>query len=260
MSRASHRPQADAARRPSPEGDDETSGGPALRRDRPGAAQDDPPHAALDADLSQRLRQALTDALSDAPDALDEAAGAPPALAVERAAAAIGPMQLASAHPGGARERRQAQAMYERCLTHYRRVMRARDAARRTDDAAAAAACFVAANLEALHDVHATPQMLARLERQLGGVMRRSSAWAAARLHDRQSYVEQLAILAVLVGEMAGLAALQGPAAVANVQRAARGYLQRFLGLNPDHLTLGDDGLGFRARAADARAPLASAA
>ena len=113
---------------------------------------------------------------------------------------------------------------------------------------------FVAANLRALHGVDVTPQALLRLERQLAGVARLSSAWDTAPARERQFYFEQMAILAVLIAESAAQALMQGPAARANVQRAARGYVQRLLGLEPDHLTLDADGLALRAQPVPAEA------
>jgi hypothetical protein len=85
--------------------------------------------------------------------------------------------------------------------------------------------------------------MLLQLERQLSGVTLRSSAWDEASARERQNYFEQMAILAVLIDASSAQAVHQGPAAVANVRRAARGYLQQLLGLNADELRLGACGL-----------------
>jgi hypothetical protein len=166
------------------------------------------------------------------------------ALTVEAARVSMAPGKLAAAHPAAARA--EARALYERCLAHYRTQVRAGQADAGMDDVGAAVAHFVAANIRALQGVTVTPQMLLQLERQLGGVVRVSSAWATASARERQIYFEQMAILAVLIGESAAQAVLQGPAALANVQRAARGYLQQLLGLNADHLTLDDHGLALR--------------
>lgn len=191
--------------------------------------------------LSQRLRQAIGAALwGDDPDA------AAPPLLVERAAAPIAPERLAGAHPGGAAAQAQARGLYERCLGHYRSVVRAHESALAFDDVGAAAARFVAVNLRALRGIAASPVMLQRLENQLGHAMRRSASWSRAPLGERQACFEQFALLAVLVDESSRQAQEQGPAAIANLRRAARGYLQQLLGLDPDRLGLDAGGLSLR--------------
>jgi hypothetical protein len=194
-------------------------------------------------DMSHLLRQAVTQALArlQLQGETDRAA-----LMVERATSPVAPARLASFHPGGPAAQARARELYQRCLRHYREVVRAHEASLGVDDVGAAVALFVAANVGALRDVPATPAMLLQLERQLGGVARHSSAWASASTYERQMYFEQMAILAVLIGESAAQARHQGPAARANVQRAARGYLHRLLGLDPDQLTLDANGLSLR--------------
>jgi len=209
---------------------------------RPSDAADERAHAALVADLSRLVRQVLFDAvvhIGGGDDGTDE-----PALTVERAHEPVAPARLAAAHPNPARA--EARALYERCLAHYRQVLRAEQADAGVDDVGAAVAHFVAANMQALHGMAVTAPMLLRLERQLSGVARLSSAWTTASARDRQLYFEKMAILAVLVGESSAQAVLQGPAAVSNVRRAARGYLRELLGLDPQQLTLGTDGLRMR--------------
>jgi uncharacterized protein DUF6683 len=206
------------------------------------------PPAELIEDMARQVRQALADALLHLN--LQGEADAT-ALTVERAACPVAPARLARAHPGGAAAQAQARELYERCLDHYRKVVRAHDAALPVDDVGAAVAYFVAANLQALHGIAATPAMLLQLERQLGGVAQRSAAWASAPACERQAYFEQMALLGVLVSESSRQAAAQGPAAIANVHRAARGYLQQLLGLNPDQLTLDAAGLTLRGARVD---------
>lgn len=215
-------------------------------RDRqPAKAHNDRRHAVLMAAVSQQVRQTLfTSVLGGLDDAA--APGDRSALTIPRALASVGPAQLASRHPGSAAARQQARALYERCLVHYRAVLRPADAALNTDDVGAAVAAFVAANIEALHGIHATPEMLLRLECQLGAVVRASSGWDTADAYERQAYFEQMAVIAVLVSESSKQAEAQGPAAVANLKRAARGYLTELLGLEPDALTLGPGGLALR--------------
>ena len=185
------------------------------------------PSPAFVEDLSRRLRQATFDAVLGSAAVADDSA----ALTVPRAAEPLGPARLAQAQPVG---------------PHYREAVRPQDAAGGFDDAGAAAAHFVAANLMALEGERPTAATLLQLERQLRRVVLASLARDGSPATERQAYVEKLALLAVLVGESAAQAPAQGPAAVANVQRAARGYLQQFLGLNPDVLTLGPKGLMLR--------------
>ena len=167
----------------------------------------------------------------------------PAAMTVERARVPIAPVLMARSHPGGPYARQQAHALYERCLSHYRELVCAEDGDGGCDDVGAAAARFVAANIGALQGVHATAPMLSQLARQLGAIVRLSPAWAAASARDRQAYVERLAIVSVLVSECSAAAVVQGPVAIGSVRHAARGYLQQLLGLKPELLTLGPDGL-----------------
>ena len=204
--------------------------------------------AAFAAAMAQQVRQTVLDAILQIDGAT--AAADRPALTVARAAQPIAPARLASAHPGDGVGREAACRLYERCLAHYRQVVRPQDEARGVDDVGAAVAAFVAANLGALHGTPVTPHMLLRVERQLGGIARLSSDWAHAPAIERQAYFEQMAVLAVLVGESSAQAASQGAAARANVRRAARGYMQQLLGLDPDHLVLGPDGIAARSPSA----------
>jgi hypothetical protein len=200
--------------------------------------------AALGVTMAAEVRRLMLDALVRI--GADEEPADRAALTVKAAKRPIAPARLANDHPPGA-ARTQARELYERCLAHYRTVVRVQDLASGVDDVGAAVAAFVAANLSALHGAPVTPEILLRLERQLSGVVRVGSAWDGAPARERQAYFEQMALLAVLVSECAKQAPLQGPAAVANVQLAARGYLQQLIGLNPDHLTLGPTGLVPRA-------------
>lgn len=200
------------------------------------------PASARVQDLSHTVRQALFDALLQASPADDDQ----PALTVERAARPIAPERLARHQPGGAAARAEAQALYERCLAHYREAVRPQDAARGVDDVGAAVALFVAANLQALHGEAVTPAMLLTLEQQLGGRLQRSPGWRGAPARERQAYFEQVALLGVLVHESHRQALEQGPAAIANLRGAAYGYLQQMLGVNPLWLMLDAQGLHLR--------------
>jgi len=212
--------------------------------------------AAAATEFTRRLRESLARTLLNAGDATD--ADASP-LTVPRAWAPLGPAQLASAHPGSAVDRLTVRALYERCLLHYRTAVRADDSARGLDDVGAALARFVAANVEALHGTHATRSMLRRLEGQLVGIVRRSPAWSIADVQDRQAFFEQVALLSVLVADCTAQAHLQGQAAIENLQRAAGGYLRQLIGLDPEWLTLGPEGLALRSDPVPEPTPRAAA-
>jgi hypothetical protein len=204
--------------------------------------------------LQQHVRQAMLGA------ALDRAAhdddGSP--MTVTRAAEPLGPTRLAGVHPPGA-ARDEARALYAGCLRHYRETVGAQDldsgvADAAIDDAGAAVAHFVAANLFALGSPRATPEMLVHLQRQLLPAARLSSNWVSASTTERQMFFEQVALLAVLIDGMAQHAASQDAAAQTKVRDAARLYLRQFLGLNPDALTLDAQGLALREPARARRA------
>ena len=199
------------------------------------------PSPAFVENLSRRLRQATFDAVIGTSAVADDSA----ALTVPCAAEPLGPARLAQAQAAGA-ARTEAEALYRRCLDHYRKAVRPQDAAAGFDDAGAAAANFVAANLMALSGERPARATLLALERQLRRVMQAALSRPGLPAADVQAHVEQLALLAVLVAEAAVQAPAQGQAAVDNVQRAARSYLQQLLGLNPDALTLGPKGLALR--------------
>ncbi len=174
---------------------------------------------------------------------LDDARDDMPALTIQRASRPLAPAMLAASHPGDAGARAEMRAMYERCLAYYRQKADAEPGNPGVDDLGAAAACFVAANLAALREVDWTMPALLKLERQLARLLRSSTGWALLPARERQVLFEKLAILAVLVRETSVHAASQGPEAVDNVRRAARGYLVELLGLDPDHIQVGTDGL-----------------
>lgn len=211
-----------------------------------------PRSEAVDAELaqavSQCVQQAVLQGIVGAGAAADRVA-----LVIARATVPLAAVALARSHPGGSRVRQQMQAIYERCLAHYRDAVRPQDAARGIDDVGAAVAHFVAANLHVLHGSAVTPQVLAKLELQLAGVVRLTSAWASATARERQLYFEKMALLSVFVGESFAQALSQGEAAVENVRRAARAYLRELLGIDPDALTLGADGLAVRVVADERR-------
>lgn len=195
-----------------------------------------PDSTAFAKDFAKRLSEALGQALAGFGDGSEDL----PALTIERAAKPTAPATLARSHPGGPKSRRDAEALYLRCLTYYRNKVQQ---GLPTDDVGAAAAYFVLANLAALQDLQVNEAQLALVERQMRQVIGRHDAWAQADAKEQQSLFEQFAVLGVLVGESQAEARKQGPAAIANVRRAARGYIVQLLGLNPDALRLTDQGL-----------------
>ncbi len=169
-----------------------------------------------------------------------------PRLIVERAATPTAPARFAATHRGPQAERKQLRAMYEQCLAAYRTTARPDDAARNIDDAGAALAFFVAANLSALHDVPVSQMMLDRIERQLAGLARALSNWDHATLAQRQFYFEQMAMLGAFIAGRAAKAKEGGAAARAEVRKAARSYLQHTLSIDADRITLSPQGLALR--------------
>lgn len=163
--------------------------------------------------------------------------GAVPPLMQPPAAHPIAPALLARHHPQP-KARPAMQALYQRCLAHYRQHLQHGAA---QDDAGLAAACFVLANLAAVRGLRPDGDDLLRVERQLRGHI--APAWLSAPLAARQSACEQFAVIGVLVGESAAQARSQGAAAQAAVQQAARGYLAQGLGLDVGRLHLGAHGL-----------------
>lgn len=205
---------------------------------------------------SQKNEAALTQALTEAiQKAITQAVFGPagagqadfPALVVARARTPMAPMRLAASQPGDVKARAQASAVYHRCLEAYRKGVRPQDNELGVDDAGAAVAFFVAANLEALHGVKASPEVLLGVERQLIRIVRASWRWEDISVAERQFLFEQMAVLGVFVAGLWERAPTQGQAAIANVRAIARRYLQQFLGLNPDMLALDENGLSVRA-------------
>ena len=196
---------------------------------------------ALARNMARALRQP-TDVPADAD--LGDPLRQPPALKPSA------PALLAQSH-AAPQARRNAQALYRRCLVAYRqRVQQAGEA----DDAGLAAAYFVLANLNALHDLRPGRSELAQVERQMRHWL--GASWRGAPLADRQSGFEQLAVLGTLMTESAFEARRQSTtapaasaAALAHVQQAARAYLVQF-GLSPQRLRLSDTGLVLEAVAA----------
>ncbi len=194
--------------------------------------------------ITRELARLVQDEAGQALDAAAQSDEASPPLAVRAAAAASAPGRLASAQGAPPRLRRESQALYLRCLRHYRATIQPRATGLRgEDDLGAAAAFFVLANLAALHGREPDESVLPALGAQFTRLIRSTDAWPRAALGERQSLFEQLALLGVLVNESRVQAHGQGPAALANLQRAARAYLWQFPGLDPDRLVLTPRGL-----------------
>ncbi len=199
----------------------------------------------LETTLRRRLAQALQSAIWPAAANADA-----PALTIAPAAKPRAPAKLAAAHGGTAQARTQARQIYERCLAMYRTKLRPDDKA---DDLGAAVAFFVLVNYLALHRRHfddraglidAEPAALVgRIARQLQHLLSGATGWDSASAADKQTTFEQFAILGVYVAEASALAARQGSAAVEHVREAAARYLQELLGVAPEHLRIGAQGL-----------------
>lgn len=191
-------------------------------------------------ELMRVMRQALARTLREAAQA-ERGSIAP--LMVKPAVRASGPSMLAAAHPS-AKARSEATLLYSRCLSHYRSaVQRQLRPGTADDDVGLAAAYFVLANMAAVEGVEPDPQLLPALEHQLRHLIAHTGIWEATALAQRQSLFEQLALLGVLVNESRLQAKVQGDAARANVQQAARGYVKQLLGLDADLVVVTPQGL-----------------
>jgi hypothetical protein len=164
---------------------------------------------------------------------------------VARAEQATAPARLAAAHPGGPAAQAEARELYRRCLNHYRTMVDEGDGevASAVDDAGAAFAHFLAANLQAVHGVTATAAQQRAIARQISALAPERSGWDRLDLSDQRRFVEQLAILGVLIAESSRAAQRQGPAALDHVRRAACGYVQQLLGIDAMQLSIGPGGL-----------------
>ena len=167
-----------------------------------------------------------------------------PPLRVEPAATPIAPRQMAAVQSADAAAQEQLAASYEACLRTYREIARAQCAPPTSMTSAQRSAFFVAINLRMqLHGVDVGASAMQPLERQLRSVTRLAANWDVATRAQRQCFFERIAILSILVSRSLADAASQEPAAMAHVRQSAREYLQHVLGLNPDLVTLGADGL-----------------
>jgi hypothetical protein len=193
---------------------------------------------------ARALRNSVLDALLRAESAGDAAELAP--LRLAPAPLATAPLELAAGQTTDPSTRDQLVASYEGCLRSYREIARSQKPDTTEDDLGAAIALFVAANLRALHGVDPDSAVMSRLERQLRGVSRRASNWDACSPAERQTFFERIAILAVLVLGAHASPAARGAAAQAKMRAASQQYLRDLLGLNPEVLTLGPEGLVVR--------------
>lgn len=198
--------------------------------------------------LSALVHRAMLGALEHGSDR--HGTPAPP-LHIEPAATPLAPRQMAAAQCAGGATRERLAASYEVCLSTYRDIARNQGGAADVDDVGAVMAFFVAINLHALHGVDIAADALKPLERQLRGVSRLAADWDAAPPAQRQVFFERIAIVSILMSRSLADAAAQGPAALADVRRSARAYLQHVLGLNPDRVTLGANGLVLCSKAVD---------
>lgn len=192
-------------------------------------------------DQSPLLRM-VAQALNQTPLAPEEGAFAPP-ITIAPSPKPSAPGLLAQAHPGGPAARQRAAALYARCLTHFRQVVRHGQA---SDDVGAAIAFFVHANECVLRDQAFAAGPPAALARQFASMVAHSPQWQRATLKERQSYFEQIALIGVLTAESGAQAGNQGPAAVANVKAAARTYVRQLLGVDADAFASGIAGLALQ--------------
>jgi hypothetical protein len=198
-------------------------------------------------DLPRRIREAVLDAI------FRHDPSQPP-LRVTPAAVPTAPARLAAPLATESGQRASLTAAYELYLQAYRAAAE-RAGLGDYDDVGRAVAYFVAVNLQALHGTDPDADVLEPLERQLRLATRVCSDWDRASIAQRRFFFEQIAITGVLVATAWSRARTQGPDDIAVVQRAARGYLEQMLGLNPEALTLAPSGLVAHA---DVRVPAAT--
>ena len=104
-----------------------------------------------------------------------------PALTLARVAESIGARRLAAAHPGAAAQR-DALALYDRCLAHYRSAIQPRfTRATDQDDLSPAAAYFLLANLAASGAEEPDQDGFEALAAQLGRLSRAPKPGSARR-------------------------------------------------------------------------------
>lgn len=153
---------------------------------------------------------------------------------------AIAPRKLAQSYPEASRA--QAERFFAQTLEGYHQIEAKFGLPR--NDMAAAVATFVAGNYIAWRDQPFPDEHFKPLVQQMRGALSGVDALRAASNAEKQEMYEQLAILGTYMAlTREGLQQRPDPQMHASMKRAAKGYLQQFLQVDPERVRIGADGL-----------------
>lgn len=153
------------------------------------------------------------------------------------------PTRLASQFPPASRP--EAERVFRELLQRYGQLEQQFGIAR--GDVAGAVAAFIAGNYIAYHNTSFPDANFLALVKQMRVVLGNNPDFQQASVQARQELYEQTALVGMLMatGQMA-LARQPNPQALANMQRAAKSYLEQFLKTDADRLQLTATGLTIR--------------
>lgn len=182
---------------------------------------------------------------SDAPETgvQDAQSAVIPSNTVLRMTAPTFPAKLALTYPPD--QRLQAQQLFTDLLTGFGRIEEQFGLPQR--DVAAAVAGFIAGSWMAYHNTSFPDQNFSPLVAQIREIISRDPQFASATSVDKQETYEQLAILGMFMAtNQMALQQNPDPVLQANMQQAAKGYLEKFLGVDADRVQISSDGLVIR--------------
>jgi hypothetical protein len=153
---------------------------------------------------------------------------------------ALAPAALAESYPPAQRD--QAERSLRQVLQSYHELEDRLGVPRH--DLAGAVAAYIAGNYMVLRDQTVPDEDFKAMVRQLRDIVATTPEFRSASPEDRQMLYEQLAIIgtSMAVAHQA-LQKKMDAATRAQAQRAARSYLERFLGVDPDRLQITRSGL-----------------
>jgi len=168
-------------------------------------------------------------------------AGARPAPAVvDTSSVTSFPERLASQYPAASRA--EAERVFRELLQRYGQLEQRFGLEK--GDVAGSVAAFIAGNYMAYHNSGFPDENFLPLVNQMRTVLANNPEFQQASPQARQETYEQMALVGMLMatGQMA-LARQPNPQALANMQSAAKGYLEQFLKTDADRLQLTAQGL-----------------
>ena len=194
-------------------------------------------------------RIARTDAMSRQLKRGEGRGGAAPAGAqlalttVDPAPAASFPARLASQYPQASRA--EAERVFRELLQRYGQLEQRFGLEK--GDVAGSVAAFIAGNYMAYRNSGFPDENFLPLVNQMRVVLGNNPEFQQASAQARQEMYEQMALVGMLMatGQMA-LARQPNPQALANMQSAAKGYLEQFLKTDADRVQLTAQGLSIR--------------